>query len=63
MMAWDYSQEKPSFNLSSKQVDNIPDSKPGDTLKIMMECTVKRCEINEDKSTDFRLEIDKIGIV
>lgn len=63
LMEWDYSQEKPSFNLNSKQVDNMPDAKPGDTIKIMMECTVKRCEINEDQSTDFRLEVEKLAIV
>jgi len=60
---WDSSQEKPSFHLNSKQIDNMPESKPGDTLKIAMECTVKRCELNEDKSSEYRLEIDKLGIV
>lgn len=63
LMAWDSSQEKPSFSLSSKQIENMPEVKPGDTIKIIMECTVKRCELNEDKSSDYRMEIDKIGIV
>lgn len=63
MMVWDSSREKPSFNLNSKHVENMPESKPGDIVKIMMECTVKRCELNEDKSSDYRLEVDKIGIV
>jgi hypothetical protein len=63
MMVWDSTQEKPSFSLSSKQVENMPEVKPGDTVKIVMECCVKRCEMNEDKSSEYRLEIDKIGIV
>lgn len=63
MMVWDSSQEKPSFSLSSKQIENMPEVKPGDTVKMMMECTIKRCELNEDKSSDYRLEVDKIGIV
>jgi len=62
-MSWDSSQEKPSFSLSSKQIENMPESKPGDTVKLVMECTVKRCELNEDKSSEYRLEIDKLGIV
>ena len=60
---WDSSQEKPSFHLNSKQIENMPEVKPGDTLKIAMECTVKRCELNEDKSSEYRLVIDKLGIV
>ena len=62
-ISYDSSIEKPSFHLSSKQIDNMPEFKPGDTLKIAMECTVKRCELNEDKSSEYRLEIDKLGIV
>ena len=63
LMAWDSSQEKPSFSLSSKQVENMPEAKPGDTIQIVMECTVKRSEMNEDKSSDYRLKIEKIGII
>jgi len=62
-VGWDSSQEKPSFYLNSKQIENMPEAKPGDTLKIAIECTVKRCELNEDKSSEYRLEIDKVGIV
>lgn len=61
-ICWDSSQEKPSFNLSSKQVENMPEAKPGDTVKIVMECTVRRVELNEDKSSDYRLDVDKIAI-
>jgi len=63
LMAWDSSQEKPYFSLNSKQIENMPEAKPGDTLKMAMECTVKRCELNEDKSSEYRLVIDKLGIV
>ena len=63
LMPCDSSMDKPSFHLSSKQIENIPELKPGDTMKIAMECTVKRCELNEDKSSDYRMEIDKLGIV
>jgi len=62
-MDWDYSREKPSFTLSSKHVENMPEVTVGETIKLVMECTVKRCEMNENKSSEYRLEIEKLGVV
>jgi hypothetical protein len=60
---WDSSMEKPGFNINSKHLSSMPELKPGDTVQMMVECTVKCCEINEDKSTDYRMEMNKAGLM
>ncbi len=60
---WSIASEKPGFSMSSKHMSGMPEALPGQKVKMVLECNVTECKINEDGSREYRFEIEKAGTV
>ncbi len=52
----------PSISLDTKQAPFLKGVLPNSTIKLVVECKIKRIEIG-DKETEYRLNIQKVGVI